>query len=216
MPRNRGTRTYVSITLGSVGYGTRVIPALKYVFPSGLKDSLRDNFGQTVVTGSYDVNNMVIAPNNITPTRASKFLNQNDGYEGSYCSSSAIATLRGDGYQISRLKFSLPANVGLAGSELYYAVVNGLKIGYRVNEVTLPPSFADATGLKKADANDFVIMGTQFPKLASAIYTDPTTGKAQEYACDPDAYDNVANFTNWKQGRPPLVSLSQIQNIISA
>lgn len=175
---------------------------IQYVFNSRLKDSLRDNFGQTVVTAQLPLTGTLYKVNNFKPARASKFINTADGYEGSFCSDSSVKTLRDDGFSI-KTKFFRPQGIsGRAESELYYATINGLKIGYRLSKrLNMPTNFTTATGLTKATSGDIVFMGASFPRLGFVSYVG-ADGKKQVFGCDPDKFNSLPN--GWKAERPPL------------
>lgn len=211
MPRNTSERIPVYVVMD---IPTRPTPIadVKYIFLSGLRDTLFDNFGQVLVPNNLAVAKVVYAPNNIKPARASKFVSVAQGYEGSFISKGKGVDLKDDGYSTTRAKMSSPALSGVAKSVLYYAEINGLKIGYRCNVASLPDDFTAQTGLTLATASDFVIMGAKFPKLGQAIYVNPTTGKASKFACDPAKYDDLSG--NWRQGKPPLSSQADLNAIL--
>ncbi|NCO74173.1 MAG: hypothetical protein GW856_02780 [Cyanobacteria bacterium] len=200
MPRNTGKRTPVTVTTG-ISNGVAVI-VIKYAFLSGLKDTLRNDFRQTEILSNIDVAQLVFKVNNFKPPRASVYDGNTYGYEGSFCSSSAVASLKANGANITKLKFKPPALSGVSKSSLYYCTINGLKYGYRVNDLSLPSDFATATGLTLAGSNDIILMGASFPKMGQAKYIDPTTGKVKSYMCDPGSYENLKG--NWSKGKPPL------------
>lgn len=206
MPRNRGSRTlrYVSSSIGT--------EQIKYIFYSALKESLKDNFGQTDVTKTFNVSGAIMASNNFKPARGQKFQSSALGYEGSFCSDDKIKTLKADDVVIKRKIFSKPALKGKAQSVLYYGTINGLKFGYRVNDTELPADFATATGLTLATGNDLIIMGASFPRLGEAKYTNPTTGKTSTYLCDPSVYDNLSG--DWSGGRAPLSTQDDLINLL--
>lgn len=158
MPRNTGSRTLRYVTIA--GW-----EGLKYGFQSGLKDTLRDNFGQTDITAATLVAGLVIGANSPKPARASKKLDATQGYESSFCSSDKIATLKADGYRISRPR---PARQGGSRSlgKIVYVNVNSIKYGWFLPAV--PAGFQNLSlfGHKDADANDKVVFGATFPKPA--------------------------------------------------
>lgn len=209
MPRNTGQRTlvYVSTALSS---GNTSVP-IKYVFRSGLPSTLRSDFGQTLVGATFKVDGAVFASNNFKPARANLFRGASIGYDGSFCSDNKVKELKDQGASIRRKRFQPYAISGKAGSNLYYATINGLKIGYRVNAATLPTGFAAQTGLTLATSSDVIVMGAQFPLLGEAIYSDPSTGKAQSFACSPSKYNNLSG--NWSQGRKPLSTQDDFKNL---
>ena len=206
MPRNTGPRTarYVNTSIGT--------QILKYIFQSGLKDSLKNDFGQTDVIATINVENAIYKANNFKPSRGQKFEGAALGYEGSFCSDDKVKSLRDSGVQVTRKSYSKYALKGRAGATLYYGTINGLKIGYRVNDNTLPTDFTSATGLTLADQNDIVIMGASFPTLGQALYTDPASGLVSSYACDPSKYNDLSG--NWSQGKPPLFTQADLVTLL--
>lgn len=203
MPRNYGERTPVYVTMGIATSGATAL--FRYAFLSALRDSQRNDFGQTEINSSLSsIEGLIFKANNIKPAKASILRGGNLGYESSFCSSSVISTLKGNGAQITKAKFRYPALSGAANSTLYYATINGVKIGYRIPySSNLPSDLLSVTGLKIAGEDDVVIMGASFPKLGTLKFVDSQTGQVRSYGADPTNYNSTLP-DGWSKGKPPL------------
>lgn len=209
MARNIGERELRYVSLDLAG-----ITGIKYCFRSGLKESLKDNFGQTNVTSQVNVDKLIFEANNIKPAKASVFT-QGTGYEGSFCSTNKVKTLKADGAQVTRAKYRPQALSGRANSNLYYVTINGLKFGYRVVAAagSMPTDFASVTGMTLATGNDVVIMGASFPRLGQLKYLDSATGVVLSFLCDPAKYDNALP-DGWSKGKPPLKTQADFLSLV--
>lgn len=210
MARNRDTATLVFVTM-PLGAGV-----LNYGFRSRLRDSLRDNFGQTVITDGVSIQNLVIGANSPKPARASK--KTVNGYDGSYCSSANIAALRADRYSITRAK---PSRIqGGNHSDTYFATVNGLKIAFLSNALDTGGNGAEAgfpgqygvSLATSADAGELVY-GTDFPSLPSYAF-ELATGSEFSSKTDPSKVDELANSGGlWSEKKAGFYSAAHFSTI---
>ncbi|ACA99859.1 MULTISPECIES: hypothetical protein [Cyanophyceae] len=189
MARNRETATLVFVTM-PLGGGE-----LKYGFRSRLRDSLRDNFGQTVIANGVSIQNLVIGANSPKPARASR--RTETGYEGSYCSTNRIAALRADRYSITRAK---PSKIqGGNHSDTYFATVNGIKVAFLSNALDsggrgAAAGFPSQYGVRLATSADTgeLVYGAEFPRLPSYSY-DLEDGSVFSSKTDPSQANELLN-----------------------
>lgn len=155
MARNTETRTLV--TVGVPGF-----EGLRYGFPSGLKDTLRDDFGQAAINFDQLGTGLVLGANSPKPYRAGKRLTT--GFESSYCDPSKVATLKGAGWSITFPKIRTATKSNL--STTLYVTIGGVK--YAWVTPTLPTGVtADVIGAKVAAASDKdLVFGARFPRPA--------------------------------------------------
>lgn len=194
MPRNTNLSTlvYVTIPLGA--------QTLKYGFRSRLRDTLRNNFGQTVIADGVSIQGLVLGANSPKPSRASK--RELAGYEGSFCSSANIKALRDAGYRITRGK---PSKIqGGNFNDSFYATVNGLKIAFQSNGIgsigAQESGFPSAFGLTLATSADAgqLVYGTEFPQLPSWEF-ELANGKSFSSKADPSRVDTLAVTPGYKE-----------------
>lgn len=189
MARNRETATLVFVTM-PLGGGQ-----LRYGFRSRLRDSLRDNFGQTVIANNVSIQGLVIGANSPKPARASKRLET--GYEGSYCSTDRIAALRADRYTITRAK---PSKIqGGSHSDTYFCTVNGVKIAFLSNALDTggrgaAAGFPAQYGVRPATSADAgeLVYGAEFPRLPSYAF-NLEDGSVFSSKTDPSQVNELLN-----------------------
>lgn len=157
MPRNYGERvlTTVAITNGGIN--------LNYGFLSGLKESLRDNFGQVAITTALP-NNFCFGANSPKPGRAGKKLAT--GYVSSFYADAKRSDLKQAGYNVTRKKIRSIQTSGLA--PVYYVTISGIKYAWNMaymSDGVLPTDIASAAGIIKAEADEKgLVFGAEFPK----------------------------------------------------
>jgi hypothetical protein len=155
MARNYNDPTWVYVELAS---------GILYVFPSRLKDSLRDNLGQILTSTLTSINKVVVGSQSPKPNRAVKAFPT--GTESSFCAHSKIPTLKADDWEIRRSKtrnFALTTQNATA----YKVTVNGLNYAWQSANlpagVSFPPNYPDPR--EPVDANDTnLVWGADFPK----------------------------------------------------
>lgn len=156
MARNLRSRRLVSVTVSAA------LSTLKYGFRSGLRDSEQSRFGQTQITTANDVLNLVIGANAPKPARAAKKMAT--GWEGSYCSHTAIATLKVAGYRITAGKSTRKPRAATANSRVVYVKLNGIKYAWYYTASTVAANIA-TVGVREASGSDNdLIFGAEFPK----------------------------------------------------
>lgn len=155
MARNTDPRTLV--TVGIPGF-----TALRYGFPSGLKDSLRTEFGQTAVNFDQLGTGLVLGANSPKPYRAGKRLTT--GFESSFCDSTKVKTLKAAGWSITFPKIRAATKSAL--STTLFVTIGGIK--YAWTTPTLPAGFTvEAIGAKVAGSDDKdLVFGARFPRPA--------------------------------------------------
>lgn len=187
-----------------------------YYFLSGLDSVFFNNLGQQDPSSTPNITKAVFKPNNLKPARANKYISEAKGYESSFCSQANIPTLKDDGWRTTRARYSPLALSGTGKSILCYALINGIKVGYRLteDEADLPPNFFTVTGLRVATGDDEVIIGSAFPTLAQVKYFNPTTGKSQSYCADPSVFDTIGNNQNWSGAERGLTSAGDLKALL--
>lgn len=196
MPRNYSARTLSYVT---VAQGVNI----KYGFWSGLKTSLRDNYGQTEIIASTKVEGLVIGANSPKPYRAST--KSSSGYESSWCSHDKVAALKKAGYQVLSPKVRSASVTKL--SKTVYVTINGIKYAW---QMPLPPSGVDLTalGVKDATANDNdLVFGASFPKpprVSKLIQTTDGGGLFSSF-CDPSKLSSLPD--GWLISEPAKTTL---------
>lgn len=190
MPKNRESGTLVFVTI-SIGAG------LKYGFRSRLRDSLRDNFGQIIITGTTSLDRLVIGCDLPKPARASK-RSESLGYEGSFCSTDKVASLRADKYRITSAK--LPKLRGGAFAATMYATVNGLKVATVTpapfdTEARSQANYPTQYGMNLATQNDVaeLVYSPDFPQLPNYSYT-LSDGSVFSADADPSKVDEFSQL----------------------
>lgn len=155
MPRNYRSREtcYVPIKMGNT--------TISYGFPSGLLQSLRDDFGQTVL-GTNLPTGFVFGANSPKPRRASKRLAA--GYVSSYCSDAKASELKKKGYKLTAKKVRSAINTGI--SKTVYVTIGGIKYAWnQPSFVGSPPDSYNQLGVKDASNSDVdLVFGATFPK----------------------------------------------------
>ncbi|ACK68599.1 conserved hypothetical protein [Gloeothece citriformis PCC 7424] len=148
------------------GDGNATNITVKYAFGSKLKDTLRNDFGQTVITPSMVndtfVQNLVVGTNNVKPYKARK-LDSSLGWDESFCSEDKIDDLIADGWDISRPKLRYPA--AGANSLMLKTPINGINYGWvKAKEPGTQPDLS-VIGVDPAAINDnLIFFGAEFPK----------------------------------------------------
>ncbi len=156
MARNLRSRRLVSVTV------SQTLAGLRYGFRSGLRDSERGKFGQTLIESPDNVTGLVIGANAPKPARAAKKFAT--GWEGSYCSHSVIATLKEAGYVIKAGKPTRKPRAATNTSKVVYVTINGIKYAWYYVASTVAASIA-TVGVKEATGGDGdLIFGASFPK----------------------------------------------------
>lgn len=169
MAKNTGPRTLVYVQLGAA------TGSLKYAFQSGLRDGLRNDFGQVLITQTTAVNKLALGVNAPKPARANKLIAT--GYEASFCADNRRASLKQQGYRMIRPKFRAGGESNL--SDTVYVTINGIKYTWQIPKITGQPGLAavGAFGHQKAGASDKdLVFGASFPKPAIAGATSSQTG----------------------------------------
>jgi hypothetical protein len=199
-----GTWRYVTIAGGA---------GIKYVFNSKLKDGLKGDFGQTDITSAFNVANAVLSPNRPKPARASKRLS--DGYEGSFCSSANIATLRANGYRITPAKFGLANQTTL--SRVLYVEINGIKYAWRRPRQTGSNVDLTALGVQDASGETDLVFGADFPKPAQAQIALEGLGSYRSFVdnskVDGATLDAGASSAGWVLTSPQRISAQELLNL---
>lgn len=171
MPRNYRNRTPSCVTI-PIGGAT-----INYGFNSGLKDTDRAAFGQTVIDFAAPPAKLVFGANSPKPYRASK--RETTGYTASFCSHDKVATLRTAGYSITNFKSRTATKTVL--SKTYVVDIGG--IAYAWIAPNFPSGLTDedltALGVQLATASDEdLVFGASMPKPAR--YSKEITGGAGE------------------------------------
>lgn len=185
MPKNFRDRDLVYVILGPATGN------LRYGFSTGLRSSLRGQFGQIAIVGTSNVQNLVIGANAPKPARASKLLAS--GYEGSYCAHGNRGRLKQSGYKITRPKVRLPG----AGrfSDPVYVTINGIKYAWNIpNDAGLNRA---GLGIKAAGRDDSdLVWGASFPKPAiAAVQSGANLADRHSSFVDPTNEGNLpANY----------------------
>ncbi|WP_024547128.1 hypothetical protein [Picosynechococcus sp. NKBG15041c] len=199
-----GVWRYVTLNLGG--------SPLKYVFNSKLKDSLKTEFGQTDITAQFNVQGAVLTPRRPKPARASKRLI--DGFEGSYCSSDKVRTLKADGWSITRAKIGTFNQTDL--SRVLYVNINGVKYAWRRPRNLGGEVDLQALGVETATDQTDLVFGADFPKPAQAVRDITGQGSYRSFVdnsrVDGATLDNGAVSAGWKLVRPQEISSDALLN----
>lgn len=196
MARNYNERVLVAVNL------LQTFP-LKYGFNSGLRESLRDNFGQGVIDLLAPPPLFVLGANRPKPYRATKRLTT--GYESSWCSWDKVPTLKSDGYRIQRPKFRSPNKTKLTAP--VYVTIRGIKYAWPLSSSGLGIAGSPDTsslGLQNATADDTdLVWGASFPKPPKAS-TQTANGTYSTFV-DPERVDNLSD--EWFISKPGKTTL---------
>lgn len=197
MAKNKGERTLVYVQLAA-NRGN-----LKYAFPSGLKSSLRDNFGHVVVTADTPVANLAIGVNFPKPDRATR-KTKGIGFEGSFCADNKISALKQSGFRIVKSRASRRViNNSLVAT--VYVTINGLKYAWNFPKDASAAKAVAALGIEVADKNDKgLIFGASWPR--PGVYKIQITGENSSASfssfCDPSKEDSLEE--DWEPGAPRI------------
>lgn len=155
MARNTDPRKLV--TVGVPGFD-----GLKYGFPSGLKDSLRDDFGQVAVNFDQLGTGLVLGANSPKPYRAGKRLTT--GFESSFADPSKVSTLKAAGWSITFPKVRTATRSSL--SVTLFVTIGGIKYAWVTPKLPQGVTLT-AIGAAEPGANDKdLVFGARFPRPA--------------------------------------------------
>jgi hypothetical protein len=194
MPRNNKARVAVF-----VAHKLDASTTLNYGFNSGLADSKRATFGQTVIDFDAVPAKTVFGANSPKPYRASKKLTT--GYESSYCSDSVVAALKTAKYTITRPKKRTATKSAL--SDTYYVDVQGIKYAWSSPKlpVGIPASYPADTGVTTAtSAMEDLVFGATYPKPARySVRINEGTATESSFSSfvEPTKEDNLPN--DWRK-----------------
>jgi hypothetical protein len=171
MARNYRNRTpsYVTITHGGA--------TLHYGFNSGLKDTDREAFGQTVIDFAAAPTGLAIGVNSPKPPKASK--KSTTGYDSSFCSANKIATLRTAGYTVSAIKTRNATKTALATT--FFLTIGGVKYAWMspLLPAAITTAMLTALGVTEAGSEeDGLVFGASTPKPSR--YVKEIAGAAGE------------------------------------
>lgn len=174
MPRNYGERTLVTVAITSGGVN------INYGFLSGLRESLRSNFGQVVTTTSLPTN-FCFGANSPKPGRASKKLAT--GIVSSFYADAKRSELKKAGYDVTRKKIRAIQTGGLA--PVYFVTIGGIKYAWNMaymSEQTLPSDLVTAAGVTKAENDEKgLVFGAEFPKPPRYTREVTINGNAERF-----------------------------------
>lgn len=157
MPRNYGERALVTVAITSGEIN------ISYGFLSGLKESLRNDFGQVEITNILP-SGFCFGANSPKPGRAGKKLAT--GYVSSFYADAKRGDLKRTGYNVSRKKVRAIQTDGFA--PVYYVTISGIKYAWNMPAMTggnLPTDLNSAVGVQKAESDEKgLVFGAEFPK----------------------------------------------------
>lgn len=194
MPRNYSVRTLVSVKINHQG------TELNYGFNSGLKDSLRSDFGQLEITTALP-KNFCFGANSPKPGRASK--KTTTGIVGSFCADEKRSALRKSGYSVTRKKVRGVQTDGLAPT--YYVTIGGIKYAWYLTYMTgqvLPSDLITAAGVKKAKADEQgLVFGADFPRPPRYAREVTINGNPEKFTTFIDP-EKASTIKDWKSVEP--------------
>lgn len=194
MPRNFGERTLVTVAISNGGIN------INYGFLSGLKDSLRNDFGQVATKGTLPTN-FCFGANSPKPGRASKKIST--GNVSSYYADAKRSGLKKAGYNVTRKKIRAVQTGGLA--PVYYVTIAGIKYAWNMTYMTagvLPSDLVTAAGVKKAKADEKgLVFGAEFPKPPRYSRDVTINGDIESFTTFVDP-EQIKSSTDWIPTQP--------------